>query len=67
MADITKCTGLWCPLSQSCYRYTAKETPHWQSYFVNVPYDGKKKKCSEFWMNKSVVVKKKRGRKKVLT
>jgi hypothetical protein len=68
MADITKCTGLGCPLKESCYRYTAKETPHWQSYFVDVPYNEKgDKQCSELWLNRSIVIKKKRGRKKKLT
>ena len=61
MADITKCTGAGCPLKENCYRYTAKETPHWQSYFTTVPYnengDGK---CSEQWLNRSVVIKKPR-------
>jgi len=64
MADITKCTGFECPLRKNCYRFTAKETPHWQSYFLNVPYNFRRKKCPEFWMNKSVVVKKPKKSKK---
>jgi hypothetical protein len=31
MPDITKCTGN-CPISEYCYRYTAKPNPRWQSY-----------------------------------
>jgi hypothetical protein len=43
MADITKCNGNNCPMKETCYRYTAKITPQWQSYFSETPeiVDGK--------------------------
>jgi hypothetical protein len=47
MADITKCTGDECPLKETCYRYTAKES-RYQSFFANVPYDNAKKECEEY-------------------
>lgn len=38
MSDITKCTGIDCPLREKCYRYTAPEG-NWQSYFSEIPYN----------------------------
>ena len=35
MADITKCTGVNCPIRDNCYRYTAKDSSLCQSYFVD--------------------------------
>ena len=32
MADISKCNGNGCTLKESCYRFTAKANPWWQSY-----------------------------------
>ena len=50
MSDISMCVGLNCPLKEKCYRYTAKVSKFWQSYFTEVPYkDGK---CEYFWDNK---------------
>lgn len=41
MTDITKCTGEKgkeiCKQREKCYRYTAPDNQHWQSYFVEVP------------------------------
>jgi hypothetical protein len=46
MSDITKCSGLNCPLKDNCKRYNAIDGM-WQSYFTEVPYkDGK---CDMFW------------------
>jgi hypothetical protein len=46
MADITMCKGNYCPLKESCYRYTAKPNEYRQSYFVNAPV--KNGKCNEY-------------------
>lgn len=53
MADITKCVGvkgkgIQCPIRKDCYRYMARPSEY-QSYFKNMPFDFKKKKCEEFW------------------
>ena len=32
MADITKCHGAKCKIKAQCYRFTATDTPSWQSY-----------------------------------
>ena len=32
MADITKCEDTLCPSKETCYRYTAPASEHWQSY-----------------------------------
>lgn len=51
MPDITMCPGEGCPLRETCYRYTARPTPHMQSYFVEPPYkDGK---CEHYWRDVS--------------
>ncbi len=34
MADITKCKGVNCPLKETCYRYTAKESEYNQTWFL---------------------------------
>lgn len=48
MADITKCTGNYCELRETCYRYKAKDNELRQSYFVSLPnttsYD-----CDMYW------------------
>lgn len=47
MADITKCKGDECSIKESCYRFTAKASEFWQSWFLNSPIkDGK---CDMFW------------------
>lgn len=47
MADITMCNGNYCELAQTCYRYKAIPTPHYQSYFIKPPIkDGK---CDHYW------------------
>lgn len=54
MPDITMCQGLnvstntMCPQRESCHRFTAIPTPHWQSYFVDAPFESPAK-CSHFW------------------
>jgi hypothetical protein len=47
MPDITMCAGIYCPIKDNCYRYTAKPNEYRQSYFLTPPYkDGK---CEHFW------------------
>lgn len=47
MPDITMCNGKYCELAQTCYRYKATPTPHYQSYFLKPPIkDGK---CDYYW------------------
>lgn len=52
MPDITMCTGD-CPISDSCYRFTAKPNPYGQSYSylesVCIPNN-----YSEFIPNKTI-------------
>lgn len=49
--DITKCKGTDCLIKEKCIRYTAKETPHLQSWFVNMPFKIKDNKftCDVYW------------------
>ena len=35
MADITKCKGINCPIRDNCYRYTARDSGFYQSWFVD--------------------------------
>jgi hypothetical protein len=46
MADITKCSGIGCPLKEKCYRFTAK-ADEYQAYFLEPPIkDGV---CDMYW------------------
>lgn len=36
MADITKCSNDLCPIKETCYRHTAKDSD-WQSYTLYQP------------------------------
>lgn len=47
MADITKCTGDYCELKESCYRYKAKDNEYRQAYYIKAPI--KNNKCNEYW------------------
>lgn len=49
MPDITKCKGDGCPLKESCYRFTALDSPHAQWIFGGVPYDAETKSCEQYW------------------
>ncbi len=44
--DITKCADKECPLKDTCYRFTAKDSS-WQSYFTESPIKGDK--CEYYW------------------
>ena len=56
MPDITMGGGVNCPLKMKCYRFLAKPDG-WQSYFVDTPYDAKKKTCDSYWEYKQKDVK----------
>lgn len=47
MPDITMCTGVGCPLKETCYRYKAKPDEWWQSFFMTPPFE--KGKCEHYW------------------
>jgi hypothetical protein len=47
MADITKCTGLGCDKSDSCYRVQAKSSER-QSMFIGLP-NNEDGTCNYFW------------------
>jgi hypothetical protein len=49
MPDITMCNGEGCPLKKTCYRFTAKPTPEWQSWFTEIPYDHENSGCVHYW------------------
>ena len=36
-SDLTKCSGLECPIKESCFRFTSQAEPLYQSYFVEIP------------------------------
>ncbi len=49
MADISKCFGLGCNQREKCYRYTAPNNEHWQSYAA---FDAAGVyPCADFWPN----------------
>ena len=51
MADITKCEDTLCPSKQTCYRYTAPASEHYQSYGkFNREEDAYN--CDMYWNNK---------------
>jgi hypothetical protein len=49
MPDISMCKGVDCKIRDKCYRYLAVPSEYVQSYFVESPYDPKKKTCRYFW------------------
>lgn len=51
MTDITKCKGTNCPFKELCYRFTAAEGEHYQSWFVDVPYRDDHNRCKYFQNN----------------
>lgn len=52
MADITMCNGKDYPFKESCYRFTAEQNRHRQSYFIATPYNKDKNECVYYWDNK---------------
>jgi hypothetical protein len=51
MPDITMCSGIECPLKETCYRYLAKPS-FYQSYFFTAPYDKEYESCGHYWEDK---------------
>ena len=49
MTDYCMCYGEGCKDNEICYRYRAKPTPGWQSYFKEQP--GKDRNCGQFLRN----------------
>jgi len=49
MSDISKCTGVGCPLKETCWRYKAPANEFWQSYLTEVPYNHNVNACEEYW------------------
>ena len=47
--DGTMCSGKNCPLSNTCYRFTAKANKFRQSYFVEPPYNKELNECDHYW------------------
>ena len=51
MPDMTMCSGVECPLKETCYRY--KAVPGFmQSHFAEVPYNSDEQKCEYYWPTK---------------
>jgi len=46
------CHDKKCPMRKDCFRATAEENPHRQSFFSESPRKGKK--CDYFWDNTRV-------------
>ena len=46
------CSGKGCELKSECYRYTAFENPHRQSFFTTPPVESDGT-CEQFWRNES--------------
>lgn len=52
MPDITMCSDAECPKRETCWRFTAKPSPKWQSYFAKSPRkddEGKEITCRHYW------------------
>jgi hypothetical protein len=47
MSDITKCEGLFCPVKESCYRFTAEPNEYRQAYFSTPPFENST--CKMYW------------------
>jgi len=54
MPDITLCKGENCTIKEECYRFTAKPSEYWKSYFVESPCTKKMggTACNEFVSNR---------------
>lgn len=51
MTDITKCTGMGCPIRDTCYRYTAQVSSKRQAWHYEVPgrFNGKIWECALYY------------------
>ena len=54
MPDISMCTNKYCPIRESCYRYTAIPSEYRQSY-ADFSYNEELKKCGYYWNNETSV------------
>lgn len=50
MPDISKCTGIGCPLKETCYRCISEPNEFRQAY-VAFKYDEEKQECKHYWEN----------------
>jgi hypothetical protein len=50
-ADICMCEDKKCASRTRCYRFTAEQDEHRQSYFAKSPRGKTQTRCSEFWSN----------------
>jgi len=49
MPDISMCSGVDCPLKETCYRNQAKPSKFRQAWFADVPYNHEEEKCIHYW------------------
>lgn len=54
MPDISMCMSKYCPIRESCYRYTAIPSEYRQSY-ADFSYNKELKKCEYYWNNETSV------------
>ena len=53
MPDITMCSGLNCPLKETCYRFKAMKKVYGQAYFLSPPYIDSE--CEYYWKLDKIV------------
>jgi len=53
MIGMSACNGEECKIKETCYRYTMKKHPDWQSY-IKGKYDEKISKCIWFISNEKL-------------
>lgn len=51
--DISKCDGVGCDRKETCYRYTAKADPIYQSYIRPI---NRGEKCEDYWKVEEIEV-----------
>ena len=51
MADISKCSDNLCPSKETCYRYTAPASEHYQSY-GKFSREEDEDNCNMYWETK---------------
>lgn len=44
-SNITKCTGLDCPIKDTCKRFVKEKDNNYSSYLSNAPFDHKNNRC----------------------
>lgn len=48
MSDISKCKGRGCPSADTCWRFLAPASPHWQAY-GDFDETNRSRKCEHYW------------------